>query len=363
MKSLKIVFIAFLFSSCYVGEELPPDQQIWEYDQPHNVGLFDETLFFVDSAIKALQFQNIESLIIIKDDKLVFENYYGVQNRSTAINLDRASITITVAAIGIAMDQGLLNITDPIHSYLPSYSSLFQSDPEKLNITIEHLLTHRSGFSWNESLAAFVGNPDNNLNQMFASSDWVEFILNQPLEAGPGFRYNFNSGTGVIMARIVQNASGVPFDEFLTENLFNSIDVSTFSMGQDPSGNFDGGRGATISLIDWTKFGYLMQSQGIWNGRKVLDPNFVDEVTSFQSSVSPTFDLGYGWWLFGSNFENSFRFFDKDDAYYITGDTGQHLYIIPSKKMVISINADNPFFGFGNPSLSLFFQITSALQF
>lgn len=361
MKTFKSVCLAFLFMSCYIGEELPPDQQVWEYDDPANVGLFEESLLFLDSAIFAFQYQNIEGLIIIKDDKMVFENYYGLQNRSTEILLDRASIVLTVAAIGIAIDQGLVNVTDPIHTYLPSYSAPFQEDPDKREVTIEHLLTHRSGFSWNETLSAFIGNPENNLNQMFASADWIDFILNQPLEAPPGLRYNFNSGTGIVLATIIQNVSGQPFDEYLNENLFSTIEVSSFSMDQDPAGNFDGGRGASMTLIDWTKFGYMMLNDGLWDGRKVIDPNFVDEVTSVQSSVSPSFNLGYGWWLFGSNFQNSFPF-DKDDIFYIPGDAGQHQYIVPSQNLIVSINAENLFFGFGNPSLNLFFQITSALQ-
>lgn len=361
MKFFKNIFLTTFLSSCFIGQELPPDQQIWEYDEPSNVGLFDETLLFLDSAIFNLQFQNIEGLIIIKDDKLVFENYYGIQTRSTIIPLEKASIVITVAAIGLAVDQGLIDITDPIHTYLPNYSAHFQDDPDKQNITIEHLLTHRSGFSWNETLGAFFGNPENNLNQMLASPDWIDFILDQPLEAGPGFRYNFNSGTGVILARVIQNLTGMRFDDYLNQNLFNTIEVTSFSMSQDPSGNFNGGRGASLSLLDWTKFGYLMLNEGLWNGRKVLDPNFVGEVTAVQSSVSPAFDLGYGWWVFGSAYENVFPV-DKDDIYFIQGDAGQNQYIISSKNMVVSIHAENPFFGFNNPSLNLFFQITSALQ-
>ena len=360
MRHFRAIIILFIATSCYLGEELPPDQQVWEYEDPSAVGLSEDQLLTLDSIIKLNIFQRITGVMIFKDDKMVFENYYDSTSRDAIIALDKASITITMAAIGIAMDQGLITLDDPIHVHLPSFQALFDESTKKKEITIRQLLTHRSGIAWNENLVALIGNPDNHLNQMFASNDYVNFLLSQPLEADPGFRYNFNSGTGVILSRIVQNVSQQPFDAFLNENLFNPIGVESFAMNLDPAGNFNGGRGASLSFLDWAKFGYLMLNDGIWNGRKVIDPNFVEEASSVQAQVSATFDLGYGWWLFGENFD--FLPINRDDIYYIAGDIGQHQYIIPSQNMLILINAENFFFGFNNPSLNLFIQIISTIQ-
>ncbi|MEP1096537.1 MAG: serine hydrolase [Cyclobacteriaceae bacterium] len=360
MHCIKFICVLLIFTSCYLGEDLPPDQQVWEYDDPSKVGLSEDQLLTLDSLVKVNVFQRIQGLIIVKDDKMVFENYYDSTSRHTIIALDKATITITMAAVGIAIDQRLITLDDPIFQHLPSYQSIFDTTPNKKEITIRQLLTHRSGIAWNENLVALLGNPDNNLNQMFASSDYVNFILSQPLEAEPGFRYNFNSGTGVILARIIQNVTQQPFEEFLNENLFNPIGVTSFSVEQDPAGNFNGGRGASLSFLDWAKFGYLMLNEGIWNGRKVIDSNFIEEASSLQAQVSGTFNLGYGWWLFGENFD--FLPVSRDGTYYIAGDIGQHQYLIPSENMLILINAENFFFGFNNPSLNLFIQITSSIQ-
>ncbi len=346
-------------SSCYIGENVPTDQQIWEYDDPADVGLSEAQLISIDSLIKLNGYERITGLMILKDDKMVFENYYDSTNRHTIFSIDKATVTLTIAALGIAIDEGLLDLEDPIEQYLPSYQDIFDQSESKRNITIRHLLTHRSGLAWNENLVPFIGNPDHNLNQMFASSDYVSFILSQPLEADPGFRYNFNSGTGVILARIIQNVTTQPFDEYLQENIFNELGITTFSMNLDPSGNFDGGRGASMSFLDWAKFGYLMLEQGIWNDRRIIDPNFVAEISSVQIPVSRSLNLGYGWRLFGENFD--FLPIDRTDIFYINGDIGQYQYIVPSQNMVVQINARN-FFGSANQSLNLFIQITRTIQ-
>lgn len=360
MRKICLVLIPFFLSSCYLGEELPSDQQIWEYQDPATQGLSEPLLLSIDSGISVNFYERIEGLMILRNDKMVFENYYDSASRHSIISLDKASITVTVAAIGIALDEGLISLDDPIHLYLPSYQTLIDEDIRKRDITIQHLLTHRSGFSWNESIVPLFGNPDNNLNQLIDSDDWVAFILDQPLEADPGIRYNFNSGTGSILAKIVQNASGQSFEGFLSENLFEILGVSTFSVDLDPAGNYKGGRGVSLSFLDWAKFGYLMLNEGIWNGRKIIDPNFVAESSIVQTQVSPSFNLGYGWWLFGDNFD--FLPINKDGIYYIAGDFGQHMYIIPDENMLVLINAENFFFGFNNPSLNLFIQITSTIQ-
>ena len=355
------VFLTLIFTSCYIGTELPPDQKVWEYDQPSNNGLSEEILLQIDEAISFDQFESIHAVTIIKDGKMVFENYYDTTKRKTIIPLETTSITVTVAALGVALDLRLLDLDDPIFQYLPEYQSVFDATPEKQNITIRHLLLHRSGFSWNETLTGIFGNPDNNFNQMVSSEDWIEFVLNQPLEAGPGLRYNFNSGGGTILAKIIQNASGQSFEDFVNDNILSALGVSSFNMAQDPSGNFDGGRGAFMSYIDWGKFGYLMLSEGIWNDRRVIDPNFVDEATSLQISVSSNTNFGFGWSLFGDGFTGLFPF-DKDNAYYSRGTIGQHMYIVPDQNMMVFIYAENFFFGFNNPSLNLFIQLTSAIQ-
>ncbi|MEO9871872.1 serine hydrolase domain-containing protein [Ekhidna sp.] len=358
--ALRFLFIFFILSSCYLSDEVVPDQDVWKYALPSDVGISNDSLLVIDSRAKIGGFEVINGLIIIRNDKLIFENYYQNNNRQTTQNLGRASMVFTLAAIGIAEDKRLLSIEDPIADYLPEYENIFQDNIGKQEITIAHLLAHRGGFSWNESIEPRFSD-NNNLNQMKASEDWARFVLDQPLEAPAGLRFNLNTGTGVILGKIIENASGQDFVSFLTENILDPLLIDSLTISTDPNGNYNGGDGIELSLIDWTKFGYLILNEGIWRGRKIIDPNFLLNTTSTQTTVSGTFELGYVWWLFGDDFANAFGI-DHEDIFYIPGELGQHMYIIPSEKMIVSIFADNFFFGFVNPSLNLFAEITYTLQ-
>ncbi|WP_436515512.1 serine hydrolase domain-containing protein [Ekhidna sp. To15] len=368
-----LLLVAVLFSSCYVADEVAPDQEIWEYELPDNEELSNQGLLELNELIQLNQFQEINGLIIIRNDKLVFENYYnrtspsqGVLIRKTTLrkrdstsNIGSAGLCFALAAIGVAEDIRLLSIEDPIADYLPNYADIFEADPDKEAITIADLLTHKSGFSWNESIQPF--SQENDLNQMKLTNDWIRFILEKPMEAPAGLRYNFNSGAGIILSEIIENASDRDFDAFLIENLLDPLTISNFRIDVDPQGNFNSGDGISVSLLDWTKLGYLFLNNGTWNGRRIIDPNFVAEATTLQHTVSESFSVGYFWQLFGSNFSGILPI-PHEEAYFIRGGIGQTIYIIPSENMIVSIFAENYFFGLVNPSLNLFAEITNTLQ-
>lgn len=353
------LIIILLTASCYVGEDLPADQETWLYDLPSNQELDQAFLQELDQRVKREEFQVIEGLMIIRNDRLVFENYYyNGLSRDYTKNIGNGGLSITLTALGIAEDLGFISVNDRINAYLPEYNDVFSANPDKALITINHLLLHRSGLSWNETIKGFF-DPANNINQMKSSDDWVAFVLSQPLEALPGQRYSFNTAGGVLIAKVIENATGQSYEEFLNQYLYNPLDISSISIQTDPSGNYNGGDGYSISLIDWTKIGYLFLQNGLWQGRRVIDPNFVAESISIQFQISNNESVGYFWSFFGDNFEGFFSI-DHEEIYYISGELGQSLFIIPSEQMIVAILSDN-FFGFGNLSLNLFSETTRSI--
>ncbi|MEQ9467528.1 MAG: serine hydrolase [Ekhidna sp.] len=356
---LKTIFILLILSSCYISDEVAPDQEIWDYELPGKNGLSENILLGLDNSIKVGAFQEIHGMIIIKNDHLIFENYYFGRKRSSIQNIGNAGLTFTLAAVGVAEDKRILSLNDSIADYLPEYAYVFTADPNKQAITIEHLLTHKSGFSWNESIQPF--SLTNDLNVMKTTDDWVRYILEQPMEAPAGLRTNLNTGSGVLLAKIIEAAAGQSFDQFLLENILNPLTIATCSIDTDPAGNFNGGDGISVSLLDWTKLGYLYLSEGIWQNRKIIDPNFVLDAASIQTEVSGLYNLGYIWQFFGEDLSGYFGI-PHDEFYYIPGELGQHIYIIPSENMIVSIFAENYFAGFFNPSLNLFTEITNSFQ-
>ena len=74
-KTLYCAIWILILSSCFIGEEAPPDQEYWEYDLPSNHNLLDTAMLSLNDAIKFAQFEPVRSMAILKNDKLIFENY------------------------------------------------------------------------------------------------------------------------------------------------------------------------------------------------------------------------------------------------------------------------------------------------
>ncbi len=360
MKKLGIILL--ITTSCYISEELPPDQNIWEYDLPQNQQLDQELLLDIDSRIRFQDgdFGAVQALAIVRNNTLVFENYYSNElGRFSQQNIGRAGLSITLAALGVAIDQRLISVEDSIYRYLPEYTSIFQADPSKRAIKVKDVLMHRTGISWNETIER---NPSlNDLFLMKSQDDWLQYYLSRPL-AGVGI-YTLSTANGVLMAKIIQNATSRDFNEFLTDQLFEPLEINHNSIETDDVGNYNGGDGYRISLLDFSKIGFLFLNEGFWQGRTVLSNNFVDEALSRQhqfSQSSFTNSIGYFWNFFGENIQGNLGT-DYSTISFLLGEFGQSIFIVPEENMIVTIHSNNSI-GFNFQSFNLFLEITRSIN-
>ncbi|MEM9895174.1 MAG: serine hydrolase [Bacteroidota bacterium] len=354
--------------SCNKTDEISTDQQIWEYANPAQVQLNDDSLFDLNERLNNEFYGFIDGLIIIKDDRLVFENYYFGNSRNTRHSLKEASINFTLSALGIALADRSLTFSSRIADFLPEYKAIFEEDSRKESITIENLLLNNSGFAWNESITNSLS-PENDLNLMKLEDDWIAFVLGKPLEALPGQRTAFNSASMILLAKVIENSTNMDFLDFLDQRLLRPLEIESLQIDQDPGGNYDAATGISVSLIDWTKLGYLWQQNGLWQNRILLDEDFVSEATSTVRIIDTRRELGYFWQRFGSVFQGTINT-ELSTSYYLAEENGIQLHIIPDDNMVVGIIADNPFTilcyspdplsNFCNPSISVLVDVLNS---
>lgn len=356
MKASPIIPIFFLWS-CLLGTEKPDDQDVWIYSLPEEVGLSDSLLLVLDENIKDEVYSNINSLIVIKEDQLVFENYYDLSFRSRLRSIGEASWPVLITALDLMQRDGFIDgIQQPIVDFLPEYTDLFDQEPEKREITIEHLLSNRSGLGWNQSQAL---PPNlNDLIQMKNTNDWTEYVLSKPLEAPPGLRYVPNSGSGLVLARIMENAIESDLLEYLNTELFQKIDIHEVVWDTDPAGTYDGGSGVSLLPLDHTKFGYLLLNGGRWKRERIISQEWIFEMTDSRFAVTNSTNSGYGWWQFA----DGVLAVEENDLFFTYGGQGQQLYVIPHLQMVVTINGENVGQAFFNSSTFIFLAVLASLE-
>lgn len=354
----KVLFLGLLIlSGCYVSEELPPDQQFWEYDQPANYDFRESSLKRLDSLIKAQTFGSINSLMIIKDHHILFENYYDESFRSRLRPIDLATYGYAVAFLDFFIQDGLIgNLDEPIYTFLPEYEDIFEENPDKKLITFRHLLLETGGLEWNQT----VVNSNNQQSDFFLmklSTDWVRYILEKDLASTPGSRLVLNSSSGLVLFKIFQNLLGeIALEDFLDKRYFSPLAITNYSWSRDPQGTLDGATGLSLTTFDHAKFATLMINEGRTPAKlRIFQNEWVFEMTRVQSQFSTVYDLGLGWRLFKTGTTSAF---DLTGYMYLPGENGQHLYLKPDEGLIMAVGAENYFQHIlFNSSFFLFYNI------
>ena len=337
MNRLIPIFLILLIISCDFQDEPSIPESPWELAHPSEVGLDEERLLTANTKIKDGIYGGIKSLIIVKNDKLVFENYYNSSDRNLKEDISGGTVAVSSIAAGILLDQGIVtDINTPISDLLTDQTPF--EDPLRAQITYRHLISMRTGIAWNELLRP-PNDPQNSAAQMVNQSDWADFTLNQTMEAVPGGRFAYSSGAAMVFSKIVRENTGRSLEEFVQEHVFDPLQIE-YSWISDPSGSTTAGWGLRITPRSMAKIGYMALNGGTYFGTRIVSREYTDEMGALQSQFTFNNDFGYGWWRF-SDFNQFVSNLEKNDIYFSWGTGGQFIFVIPHLDMVVTTTATN----------------------
>ena len=331
----------------------------WECAGLEDVGIDKEHIIDCMNQIKAGKYKDTHSLLIVKNGKLALEEYFGAEGViwSPFVNQvfrDRvqmlASVTKSVnsALSGIAVEKGMISsIQDPAFDLFPEYASLL--DNEKKKILIKHLLTMSAGLEWNE-LDVPYSDPQNDVNKMGQSPDWVQYCLEKPMVLEPGEKFNYHSGLSLILGEILKRASGIPADTFAKKYLFHHLGIEKYKWSKSPGGLVQTGGGLALRARDMAKFGQLYLNNGQWQGQQIIPEEWVKDSTRIQ--IKKLVDgYGYQWWI------RRFKVNGKlIDSYYALGRAGQFIMVFPSFDLIVVSTAQNYDYGWANRFYNLVYK-------
>jgi len=325
----------------------------WQTASLESVGMDPAPLQNLLQLIDDTDDHMIHSILIIKDQRLVFEEYWpGTDlvpeslapvernfDRETLHYVASVSKSITSALAGIALDMGLIGgVDDLLFPYFPEYEELRNDDNGP--VTLRHLLSFSSGYDWNEFVYGF-DDPRDSHYQMFRSQDPVRYLLGRPMVTQPGAEFRYNSGDTNLVGEIVRRASSsATLIDFAVEHLFSPLGIDAWewtSFGWAPKVIFASG-GASLRPRDMAKLGALYLEGGLWNGVRVVSQTWVAESTEMAvpliGNYQTLYGYGYNWWL------GRFHFRGESVEYFrAAGWGGQDVFVIPDLEMVIVFTA------------------------
>lgn len=277
---------------------------------------------------------DLHSLMIVRNGKVVAEHWLGDHAANKPHVMFSVSKTFTATAIGFAVAEGKIKVTDKVTSFFPDKLPKQINDNLKA-LEIRHLLMMSSGHDVEPS-GALRNSPD---------TDWLEVFFAAPFDHEPGTHYVYNSFATYVLSAIIQKVTGEKLIDYLYPRLFRPLGIIGATWEDSPQGINIGGWGLYVKTEDMAKLGLLILQKGNWNGKQLLPTSWFDEATRSHIESLPAGtrkeDLkikpkdsdwlqGYGYQMWRSR-HNSFRADGKD---------GQFILILPEKNTVIAITAN-----------------------
>jgi CubicO group peptidase (beta-lactamase class C family) len=266
----------------------------------------------------------LESLLVIRHGTIVAEAYYAPFRAGVKHRINSATKSVIGTLIAIALKDGLLD--SPDHPVVDFFSdrTIANLDDNKKAITIQNLLDMTSGLDWTEPLGE--GLPQSMI-AMERSADWEQFVLDRPIATKPGAAFNYDSGNPQLLSAILTRLTGQSALDYARKRLFEPLGISDVFWRSDPRGVSIGGYGLLLQPRDMAKFGYLYLRNGVWDGREIIPPSWIESVrrASVQMDTPGPLNLRYA---------NLFWVAPDKNVYLANGYHGQRIFVIPGLDIV-----------------------------
>lgn len=293
----------------------------WRSGEPGDRGL--DAARFSAAVERAEALPRIRSLIVLHEGVAVHESYLRGARRNAPHNIKSASKSVMSALVGIAVDQGILDLDQPVADFFPEH---FDGDDDpRRDIRVFHFLTMTSGLE----TTSF-----RNYGAWAASRDPVQFALTRELQSPPGTRFRYSTGNTHVLSAILTRASGLSTREFAQRYLFGPMGIEPGGWDRDPKGIYLGGNNLALRPRDMAKFGQLYLDRGRWGDRQLVPWRWVDASIE---SINPGWPSRYGsygllWWIRPSTEAGSF---------VAIGYGGQYIYVAPRARMVVVVTSSH----------------------
>lgn len=287
---------------------------------------------YLKGAIDEGVFKKINSIVVIKDGKLLIEEYFNGENRYSLHDPRSVGKSFASTMTGIAINEGFIKSdSQPISSFYQL--TQFQNfTPSKGNATIKDLLTMSSGFDGNDEVDNSVGNEEN----MYPTEDWVKFTLDLPYQDSLKEKWHYFTAGVVLLGDILNKTVPKGLEKYAHEKLFNPLGISNYKWQYTPQNVPNTAGGIQMSALDFAKYGQLYKNGGIWNSQQILSKTWVEQSLNKQKQILDRDNEYYGYLFWNKTFKSN----NKDyEAYYCAGNGGNYILIFKNEPLVIVITA------------------------
>jgi len=268
----------------------------------------------------------VHSAIVAQHGQVLAEAYWDPYTPQTPQSVFSVSKTFTALAIGFAVTDGKLKVTDRIVDLFPLPPEV-KPNANLLQLTVKDVLMMATGHG--DDLFRMAGRWQNR-------KDWSQSFLPQPVAYPPGTHFLYNTGGTYWLSEIVQKVTGQKLIDYLETKLFRPLGITNTIMARSPAGVDVGGFAFNLPASGLLKLGQFILNHGAWNGKQLLPASWINDMTSAQIATSPDHPDPENDWAQGYGYQ---MWVCRHGAVRADGAFGQFSVIWPKHDAVIAITA------------------------
>nr|WP_298100601.1 serine hydrolase [uncultured Shinella sp.] len=292
---------------------------------PDGEGVTTDAAIAALLADTALTGPGMRATVVVQDGRIVAEVYGDGFNAGTSLLGWSMTKSVNAALVGRLMLAGALS--PQLNNLFPEWRSDVRS-----TITLGQLLAMESGLAFNES----YGDVADVTRMLYLEPDMTRFVLSLPSEANPGERFNYSSGTALLLSRIWMSALPGRSQalSFPSKALFGPLGMASAVLEPDETGIFVGSSYMYATARDWARFSLLLLNDGVWKGSRMLPEGFVAAMGTPSKASNGAYSQMQTW-LKGPGAKTDAEHGLPADTFWLRGHDGQSATIIPSRKLAV----------------------------
>lgn len=274
---------------------------------------------------------NIHSVLMIHKNDLVIEQYYNQWNQNELHFLASTTKSFSAIMTGIAIEKGAIkDVNQKLQEFFPHYIS-WSKDSLKGQMTIKHLLTNTSGFDWDE-VSLPVTDPNNMGYKMDQLDNWFDASINLPMATIPGTKYEYSGPNNIIVGELIKISTGQDIAKFTDENLFKPLGINEYKWFSK-NNIYDSAGGLKLKSRDIAKYALLHLNKGKWNDNQIVPAEWMKEIFEPYIEINHPLYSCCQWQMVKTEY--------GFNSWFVPGNGGQIINIVPELDLAIVINADN----------------------
>lgn len=293
-----------------------------------------ETIEELNRNIAQNSFKAITSIVVIKEGKLLLEEYFNNADRNTLHDTRSVGKSFASVLMGMAIQDKYVKDENQTLGTFYDLKQFSNYTSQKDSIRLKDLLTMSSAIDGSDMDSESPGNEEN----MYPAENWVKFALGLPINShkSNGGQWDYFTAGVVLLGDILDKAVPEGLEKYADKKLFKPLQIDQYQWQYTPQNVVNTAGGLQMTSLGFAKIGQLYKNEGQWKGQQIVPKEWVKKTLTKQIQIPERLNEFYGYLFWNKTYTINGK---KYETFYCAGNGGNKIFIFKDLPLTIVITA------------------------